>query len=89
MARGSKKRRQNACLCSHCRRHTHLDEYGIARPGLLHDDRMIARHEAKDRLIERKRKVKDAVVADAVLLATIGVKSNRLDHQADVRNLHR
>ena len=43
---------------------------------------------AKDRLIERKRKIKAAVVADVVLLATVGVTSNQSDHQDSVVSLY-
>ncbi|CDO76809.1 hypothetical protein BN946_scf185033.g6 [Trametes cinnabarina] len=69
MASTAKRR---PCVCSNCSLATYTDEYGVRHKGTLQHAKTIKQHQLRDQLLEKKRAVQQEVLADAVLLATVG-----------------
>ncbi|CDO75810.1 hypothetical protein BN946_scf184951.g8 [Trametes cinnabarina] len=69
MASTSKKK---PCVCSQCSLSTYLDEYGLKQKGALQYPKTVKQHLARDQLLEKKCAIQQEVLADAVLIATVG-----------------
>ena len=60
------------CVCSKCSLSTYLDDYGVKQKGDMQYPTIIKKHKLKDQLLEKKRAIQEEVLADAVLIATVG-----------------
>ncbi len=60
------------CVCLQCSLSTYLDHNGVKQQGNMQYPTTIKKHKLKDQLLEKKRAVQQEVLADAILIATVG-----------------
>lgn len=63
----------NLCVCSTCILRTYIDKHKVAHRGVPLSAKTIKRHKLSDQLRNRQKAIQQAVLGDAVLLATLDV----------------